>query len=417
MRKSCEYIIFIVLGVFSISLFSQTKENLKSQKMNIENEIAKTKSLLNKTKKTKTKSLNYLNTLNKQINNKEMFLKAIILEAKTIDNQIKKTEENMFKIEENISFKEESLARLKKEYSKMIFASFKKKGKRNNLMFVISSEDFNQAYKRMIYLKQYASFRKHQTVKIKQAQDELKSKRNELLTYKVKLELDLSLKRKIRKTQKQEIQNITDSKQEKESLIRKLSKSEKRFKKELQEKKVKAKQLEDQIRKIIEEEIKKERLLAEKRSKEVSLTPEAVALSKEFNSNKGKLPWPLSKGIIVQKYGKQKHPILKGIETFNNGVNILTDKNAAVRTVFDGTVSRIFFIKGQGKAILINHGEFFSVYSGLKSVSVKAGDKLLAKENIGTVLTQEIDNKTELHFEIWKGYEKKDPSKWLFQAY
>ena len=185
----------------------------------------------------------------------------------------------------------------------------------------------------------------------------------------------------------------------------------------MQEKKVKAKQLENQIRKIIEEEIKKERILAEKRNKDVSLTPEAIALSKEFNNNKGKLPWPLSKGIIVQKYGKQKHPIFKGVETFNNGVDILTDKNAAVRTVFDGTVSRIFFIKGQGKAILINHGEYFSVYSGLKSVSVKAGDKLLAKENIGTVLTREIDNKTELHFEIWKGYDKNDPSKWLFKAY
>ena len=105
------------------------------------------------------------------------------------------------------------------------------------------------------------------------------------------------------------------------------------------------------------------------------------------------------------------------METFNNGIDIATDKNANVRAVFDGTISRIFFIKGEGKAILMNHGEYFSVYSGLKEVSVKAGDQLLAKEKIGVILTQEIEEKTELHFEIWKGYDKHDPSKWLYKAY
>jgi len=142
-----------------------------------------------------------------------------------------------------------------------------------------------------------------------------------------------------------------------------------------------------------------------------------MALSSEFNNNKGKLPWPLEKGVIIQGYGKQKHTVLAGIETFNNGIDIVTDENMNIRAVFDGTVSRIFFIKGEGKAILLNHGEYFSVYSGLKEVSVKVGDKMLAKEKIGIVFTQEIEEKTELHFEIWKGYDKQDPSKWLFKAY
>ena len=175
--------------------------------------------------------------------------------------------------------------------------------------------------------------------------------------------------------------------------------------------------MDDKIRKIIEEEIRKAREEAEKKNKGFALTPEAMVLSSEFNSNKGKLPWPLEKGVIVQRYGKQNHAIFAGIETFNNGIDIATDKKAIVRAVFDGTISRIFFIKGEGKAILMNHGEYFSVYSGLAEVSVKVDDKLLAKEKIGIVFTQEAEEKTELHFEIWKGYDKHDPSKWLYKAY
>jgi septal ring factor EnvC (AmiA/AmiB activator) len=148
-----------------------------------------------------------------------------------------------------------------------------------------------------------------------------------------------------------------------------------------------------------------------------ALTPEALALSSDFTNNKGKLPWPLEKGIVVERYGKQKHTVFSEVETFNNGIDIATDKNSVVRVVFDGSISRIFFIKGEGKAILVNHGEYFTVYSGLKEVAVKVGDKVLSKEKLGVVLTQEVENKTELHFEIWKGYDKNDPSKWLYKAY
>ena len=140
-------------------------------------------------------------------------------------------------------------------------------------------------------------------------------------------------------------------------------------------------------------------------------------MSSKFNSNKGNLPWPLEKGIIIQGYGKQKHAVFAGIETFNNGIDIATDKNTIVRAVFDGTISRMFFIKGEGRAVLMNHGEYFSVYSGLEEVSTKVGDKLLAKEKIGVISTQEAEEKTELHFEIWKGYDKEDPSTWLYRAY
>ncbi len=417
MLRLNKYTLLFIGFLLSFSTFSQTKEELKKQKSSIEKEISYTTDLLNKTKANKTKSLSYLKVLDKQINNKERLLQTLNIEISLLNKQIQKTEQSIVRAGQSIIAEQENLELLKSEYAKMIFACFKKKGNRNDLIFIISAEDFNQAYKRIIYLKQYASFRKNQVEKITISQKELEKKKIDLNAQKEQLISESASKKELVGAKKNELSTISDTKQEKQALVSKLSKSERLFKKQLKDKQKTAKALDDEIRKIIEEEIRKAREEAEKKNKGFSLTPEAMALSSEFNNNKGKLPWPLAKGVIVQGYGKQKHAVFAGVETFNNGIDIATDKNTSVRAIFDGTVSRIFFIKGEGKAILMNHGEYFSVYSGLKEVSVKVGDKLLAKEKIGVVFTQEIEEKTELHFEIWKGYDKHDPSKWLYKAY
>ena len=416
---SCSKHIFLFLLLLSFSAFSQTKDELKKQKYAIEKEMNYTTELLNKTKANKNKSLSYLNALDKQIHNQEYLLQTLTTEIQLTERSLIKTDNQIKKTEKTILTEDKNLQSLKEEYSKMIYSSFIKKGNRNDLIFIISAKDFNQAYKRITYLKQYSSFRKNQAKKIFESQLLLESKKEQLLYQK-----ELSLKESVSKTnlitsKKEELLSSNDSKSEKEELIKNLSKSEKVLRTQLQDQKNRAKELEDKLRKIIEEEIRKAREKAEKINGEKGylLTPEAMVLSSEFASNKGNLPWPLSKGVIVQFYGKQKHPVFSGVETFNNGIDIATDKNTVVRAVFDGTISRIFFIKGAGKAILMNHGEYFSVYSGLTEVSVKVGDMLLAKEKIGIVLTQEVEEKTELHFEIWKGYDKHDPSKWLYKAY
>ena len=417
MLRLSKYIFIFFAFLLSFSAFSQTKEDLKKQKLAIEKEVNYTADLLNRTKVNKDKSLSYLKVLDKLIQNQERMLQTLNIEISLISKQVQKTENSIIKTEQSIKTEQENLELLKSEYAKMIYACFKKKGNLNDLMFIISAEDFNKAYKRIVYLKQYASFRKNQAEKITESQKELERKKVDLNTQKHHLILESTSKKELISAMKNELTTISDTKQEKQELINRLSKSEKLFKKQLQDKQKRAKALDDEIRKIIEEEIRKAREHAEKKNKGFALTPEAMALSSEFNSNKGNLPWPLEKGIIVQGYGKQKHVVFAGIETFNNGIDIATDKNAIVRAVFDGTISRIFFIKGEGKAILMNHGAYFSVYSGLTEVSVKVGDKLLAKEKIGIVLTQEVEEKTELHFEIWKGYDKQNPSKWLYKAY
>ncbi len=419
MRKSIKYFLLIFVFHHQSSLFCQTKEDLKQQKSIIEEEIRYTNELLKKTKSNKNESINYLNFLDAKIKIKQQLLITLKIEKNLLSKKIYKTKEAILKIEKFIIEEQQNLYELKEEYSKMIYAIFKQKSSRNEFMFIISSESFNQAYKRIIYLKQYSVFRRSQALKINESKNRLIINKKELAKEKNRLINDSINKNNIVNQQKKELESINSSKSEKQDLINKLIKSERLFKNKLQDKHKKSKLLDKKIRKIIEEEIKKSREEAKNniRNSGYDLTPETRALSTEFENNIGKLPWPVEKGIIIEKYGKQNHTVFSSIETFNNGINIATDKNASVRVVFDGYVSRIFFIKGEGKAILVNHGEYFSVYSGLSEVCVKVGDKLQSKERIGVVLTQDLEKKTQLHFEIWEGYDKHDPSKWLYKAY
>jgi septal ring factor EnvC (AmiA/AmiB activator) len=419
LKANKKTIFFLFLLAVTTETYSQNKEELKQTKRALEKEIEFTHKLLNKTKEKKNTSLNYLKVLTKRIDNQKKLSTTFSKEIKLTSKEISKIEEKILTIEEKIKNKNNDLELLKREYEKMIYSAHINKLNRSDLIFIISSESFNQAYKRINYLKQYSSFRKKQAQNIRHKQKDLQDSRKQLIIDKEILFKKQVEKKRVVREKSQLITDLRFEEKAKEEIVGSLILSENKFKKELEKKEKLKKLLNQKIRKIIEEEIKKARKKHRSNGSqtEFSLTPEAKELSEEFESNKGKLPWPLSKGIVVQSYGKQQHDVFKTVETFNNGVDIATEKNAPIRSVFDGHISRIFFIKGEGKAILINHGEYFTVYSGLKEISVKVGEKIFAKEKIGVVITQESDNKTELHFEIWKGYEKQDPSKWLFNVY
>ncbi len=414
--KNCRfYLSLFVICFFHTYIYSQSTEELKKKKQAIEKEISYTNQLLEKVKKDKKQSVNYLKVLQKQIRNQNNLLVTLDNEFKSIDRQITKINEKIFKTKTDIENEEKRLEKLKAEYAKMIYNLYVKKTGRNDLVFIVSAKSFNQAYKRLAYLKQYTKFRQNQTFKIQQTKELLKLKGESLLKEE-ELLLNASVdKNKVITAKKDELNLLNKIQTEKQEISKKLIKSEKKIKKELKEKEKLRALLDEEIRQVIEEEIKK--LRQEGKDMEYALTPEAKLLSSEFVANKGNLPWPLSTGIIVNYFGKQKHEVFSGVETFNNGIDIATDKEAIIRAVFDGVISRIFFIKGVGKAILINHGEYFTVYSGVKDVLVKVNDKILAKEKIGIVDTKYPEDKTELHFEIWKNYEKMDPSKWLYNAY
>ena len=405
--------------IFNISLLAQNKEALKNQKDLIERDIAYTSTLLEKTRVNKNTSINYLGFLDKKISSQERLIQILNIELNLLQKQIIRLQRKIESSEVLILKKEQEILKLKNEYGLMIYSLQKSKSNRNNLMFVISAENFNQAYKRLLYLKQYAKSRKSQANQIIKNQDSLALNKERLISQQQLINNKMNENLLLISDKKVKLGTVIESKEEKRTIVAKLQKSEKLFKTKIQKQQKKALLLEKKIKIIIEEEIRKAREAAKKNSESstISLTPEAKIISDKFSANKGSLPWPLDQGLIVQFFGKQKHRIFNEVETFNNGINIATNKNSNIRSVFDGKISRIFFIKGEGKAVLINHGEFFTVYSGLKEVFVKLGDKILAKEKIGVVLTDENDNKTELHFEIWKGYDKQDPSLWLFEAY
>ena len=410
--KKFHSLIFIFL-LFPSMVFSQTVSELERQKTEIESEINYTTNLLKTISSDKKKSITYLNILDIQITQKEQYVLSLNREISQLNNKINAIKKEEIKINSAIELYQKELKKVKGEYAKMIYAAYKYNQQSNKILFIVSSKNFYQAYKRMLYLKQLVSFRKKQAQKIEEINNQLNAKKTELISLKDNLSIQFSEKQILLDKQNEELEGISQNKVEKNNIINNLIQSESSIKKQLQDQKKKIEELNIKIKKIIEEEITK----ANNSTTAYSKTPESMALSEEFSKNKGKLPWPVEKGVIVSRYGVQKHPVFKNVQTYNNGINIATNPKSSVRSVFDGAVSRIFLIKGEGKAILINHGEYFTVYSGLKEVSVKNGDKVFAKQTIGIALTNEEQSKTEIHFEIWRGYEKNDPSKWLYNAY
>ena len=418
MKRNLNIILLFFLSFFSFLSFSQNKQQLKEQKNIVEKEISFTVNLLEKTKANKKNSLKYLKVLDSKINNEDKLLKIMNMEVNLLKKQIVIAQNKInFSVSE-IKRIEEDIIKLKDEYASMLYSLQKNRSSKNNLIFIVSSSTFNQAYKRVLYLKQYSQSRIKHFTKINITQDSLAAENANLAIQIIQLEADKKLSVDLINSKKVKINDFTKTKIEKNLLVSNLSKSETMFKSKIKQQQLRAKELDDKIKEIIKEEIR----LAREKAKKIngdnkfSLTPEALILSNEFSSNKGKLPWPLDQGIIVTKYGSQKHNVFKGVETFNNGINIATKKGVVVRSVFKGAISRIFLIKGEGKAVLINHGEYFSVYSGLAEVNVKIGDKIFSKEVIGKMSNDDLLSDAELHFEIWKGYDKQDPSLWLYKA-
>ena len=413
MRSSKIFIVIIIVPIFC---FSQNKDQLKEQKKAIENEISYTTSLLEKTKENKQASLQYISYLNKKISSQERLIQISNIELSLIKKQINKLENQILFTEQQIDKKSKEILALKNEYGKMLYSLQKNKNDRNSLMFIMSSETFNQAYKRVLYLREYSRMRKAQTLQIIKSQDSLSASSERLILQKQLISEKKTESIDLISSKRNNLNKILESKQEKDSKVAKLQKSEKIFLRKIKDQQKQARLIEEKIKRIIEEEIRLAREKLKTENNSISLTPEAQLLSDQFSANKGNMPWPLEQGLIVSYFGKQKHHVFGNVETFNNGINIATNENAIIRSVFNGKVSRIFFIKGEGKAVLINHGEYFTVYSGLKTVSVKLGDEVLTKEQIGTVLTDNSEKKTELHFEIWQGYDKLNPSLWLYEA-
>ncbi|MBH83421.1 MAG: hypothetical protein CMP70_01935 [Flavobacteriales bacterium] len=411
--------VFFLLAICSFNTFSNSndKDALQEKKAKIQKEIKLTNSLLQKAKKEKNQSLTTLNTLNKQIQFRKEIIQALDLEVKMASIQIGNLKQHIQEAQHSIAAQQELLDTLKSEYALMIRHAYFNRNAYDRLAFVFSSQSYNQAFKRLRYLQEYSQFRHKQVEEIKLAEQKLNDELIALKRQKVLLIVAKNEKTQSLESSQIEVGILDGEQSSQKTLLSKLRIKEKQLKKELQSKQSLADELDKQILKIIEEEIRMAKDKASKKSDVLELTPEEQELSDNFTSNKGKLPWPVERGIIIERFGIQAHPVLKGIETFNNGVKITTEEGAIVRAVFEGTVSRIIDIPGAGKAVILSHGDYFSVYSNLLEVSVKRGQSVLRKEKIGTVLTKTNTKESVTELQIWNGSEKMDPSSWLYKAY
>lgn len=389
----------------------QSRKELEKKRKQKEQEIKLTKKILDQTRSQKKKTLNELNLLDKQIKVREELIGTISDEIIVVDGQI--TLENA-----TLEQLGHELKRLKDEYADMVYRAYKMRESGDLASYVLSSDNFNQAVKRIKYVQQVSEDRERQLVLIKHMQDSITGKIETLKA--IKREKNDLLGQK--ETENDELKG--DMK-ENQQLVKTLQQKEKELKQEIKQKEKAAKQLDDQIRKLIQEEIKKSagkdkskgkdknKSEDSKKKGEMELTPEGAALAKSFNANKGKLPWPTETGVIARKFGTYAHPELKNITIENNGVDIATVKGSKARCVFEGEVRSVFSIPGMQKAVMVKHGNYFTVYTHLDQVLVNRGDKVKIKQELGIIYHDAEEGKTILHFEVWQNSSNLNPESWL----
>lgn len=397
-------LITLVLVMPSVALQAQSKQDLQAKKKKLQEEINYTNKLLSETEKTKKTSLNQLRQLNRQISTREELIQTMEREIALVDDSI-----SILNL--SIDTLESDLNQLKDEYARMLQFAYKNRSSYNKLMFLLSSENFYQAFKRFKYYQQYAEYRLSQAEKIRDRQRELDTEI--ALLQAIRKSKEGLLKAKLR-----EKNELASEKSKKENVVNTLKGKEKKLKKDLDQKRKAAVQISKEIEKIIAEEIRKAREEAKKAGKSEKgfpMTPEARELSNSFAENKGKLPWPVLEGVITAQFGEHPHPTLKGVKLQNNGIEISTKKGNMGRSIYRGKVSRVIIIPREGKVVMVSHGDYFTVYFYFKEVFVSAGDMIDVKQNLGVLMTDQDENASVLHLEIWQVTNKLDPEKWIFK--
>lgn len=381
----------------SLLLKSQTtRQQLEEKRKQLESEISYTNKLIQQTQDSKKNNLYELSLLNTKINKRSALVATLKSEMYALDGDIETTDRSLV-------YLDRELKQLKQEYVKLAYFVFKHKNAYDKLIYLFSAEDLNQAYQRLRYLDQLSEFIRSEAEEIKQ-----------LMQTKEQL-LNILNRQKEEKKQLLENENLQLSKLEveqigKDKLKTALSKKERELKKSLSVKEQESENLNKKIKEIIANVTKPTPSATGKNT--YKLTPEETVLSESFAANKGKLPWPIERGVISETYGVHQHPVLKNVKTKNNGIDIATAENSEARCVFGGEVVSITSITASNKAVIVKHGEYFTVYTNLDEVFVRKGDKIDTKQVIGHVHTN-MEGKTELHFQVWKGKLLQNPSQWI----
>ncbi len=381
---------------------SARQKTLETQKKRLQAEIKQINSLLFKNTKQEKSVLSQVEDLNVKILVRTDLVNVNKQQANLLTLQINVNQRNI------TNFRNE-LELLKKDYAEMIRKSYKSKSAQNRLMFLFSSDDFLQAYKRIQYIKQYTNYRKKQGEQIAEKTKTLQSLNKNLLEQKAQKEGLVLENQKVQEQLQQE-------RKSQQRLIRSLKNKSRSLAGEIKQKQRKAQAIDREIERLIREAIAASNKAAGKKSNNAfALTPEAKKLASNFVANKGKLPWPVEKGFVIQRFGMQPHPVVKTTMIKSNGVTIATTPRAEARAVFEGEVMTILSFKGSNPTILIKHGNFITTYKNMGRVYVKKGDKVRAKQPIGEIFTHPQTGKTALQFSVFNELRPQNPKSWIFR--
>lgn len=376
---------------------TQKIKDLENERKVLKNEILEINSLLINNSKKKKNAFNDLESLTYKINKTETLIKLTNDQINLLNFQVEKNEDKIDKLNVEI-------IAARKDYSDMIFNSYKSRLKENRLMFLLSAENFLQAFKRSQYFEQFSKNRKEMALSI---QIKVETVKKIIDTLKTKI----SEKDSLINFNLSEKKILSNEKKEQNNLIRSLRKRESAYKKQINDKQRQASLLDKEIDRLIKEAIKESNINSSLST--FSLTPEAKALAESFSKNKGKLPWPVERGVIIQKFGLQSHPVVKTTKIKSNGIVIATTKNANIRSVFNGKVLSILKFKGSNLTVLIQHGNYISVYKNLSKVYVNKGQNVESFDIIGEVFSSNSESKTTLQFSIFNNTTALDPYLWI----
>jgi septal ring factor EnvC (AmiA/AmiB activator) len=377
------------------------KTALEAQKKRLQQEIVQINSLIKESTKKRANVLTEVENVQLKMDRQDALIRLT-------NRQINRLNQDITLNLRNIEQLRQELEALKKNYSDMIVAARKNKSTQNRLMFVLSSESFWQAYKRLAYMKQYAAYRKQQG-------EQIAAKTKTLQQYNKDLVAQRKEKEALIRNNRIAQQELDSVRKKQNSLILQLKKRERSFAAQIKKKQKQQEAIDKEIDRLIREAIAASNKKAGTKTTTFVLTPEAKALAASFASNKGRLPWPVAKGIVTQKFGTQRHPVVRTTTIKSNGVTLSVPQGAEARSVFEGKVLNIVQFKGSNPIVLIQHGNYITSYKNLSTVFVKKGDRVSAKQSIGKIFTNKDTNKTALQFSLFQNTTPQNPALWLYQ--
>ena len=395
---------------------STQQEKLEERKAQIQKEIRENEVLLQSVKKKEKSAVNVFVIQTNKIKLKEKLIHTTERQTKLLSNDMYINQVQINKLKKELTI-------LKEDYARMIVKSYKSRSEQSRAMFILSSESFLQAYKRVQYMKQYTNYRKLQG-------EEIQSKSTELTVYNGKLDVQKTAKQKLIAENEKERLSLEKEKREQEKLVQSIKKDKNKIAGEIKKKQQEARNIDRQIDRLIREAIAEaNRKAAAENAKanpsavvskaaaissKIILTAESKILADNFKANRGKLPWPVEKGFVSLAYGDQPHPLYPSLIVHNSGVEITTDQGANARAVFAGVVTSVMVLSPVNKAVMIQHGDYFTVYQNLSSVFVGKGDKVSIKQSIGKIRTNGDTGKTVIKFTISQNTTYNNPASWLF---